>query len=155
MSEQHNNSDCSTSIAESGNQLLQTVQSFSWIVLAVLLVGSWIFYGQTLAISILIGGLLANVSFVLLRRDVRHFMDTFSAAGGAWKEVKRLEKVKFFAKFYGRLAVLAAILYLLATRIEVDLIGIAIGLSTIMFSVIAVVLSKGGKLYTQEQIKGA
>lgn len=142
-------------VAAAGSKLLKTVQNFNWMLLTALVAGAWFLYGQTLAVSILIGGLLANVSFFLLRRDIKHFMDTFSKAGGNWKEVKKLEKIKFFLKFYGRLAVLALILFLLVTQISINLIGLVIGLSTIMFSVIVIVLSKGSTLYSAEHLKGA
>jgi hypothetical protein len=69
--------------------------------------------------------------------------------------VKSLEKVKFFLKFYGRLAVLALVLYVLITRVSIDVIGLVIGLSTIMLSVIIVVLSKGSLLLSAQRFKGA
>ena len=108
-----------------------------------------------MARSVLIGGILANTSFFLLRRDINQFMDNFSQAGMHWTAVKKLEKVRFFVKFYGRLAVLALILYVLITQVTIDVIGLVIGLSSIMCSVVVVVLSKGSKLYSVQRIQGA
>jgi len=141
--------------AETGSSLLRHVQRFNWMLLAVLTVGSWYIFSGTLAQSILIGGLLASVSFFMLRRDVDLFLTNFSQAGMNWRAVKKLEKIKFFLKFYGRLTVLAVVMYLLITRVSIDIIGLVIGLSTIMCSVVIVVLSKGSMLLSTQRFKGA
>ena len=135
--------------------MLGHVQRFNWVLLAVLTAGAFYVFTWKVAQSVLIGGLLANVSFFMLRQDISRFMANFSQAGMNWKAVKQLEKVKFFLKFYGRLIVLAVILYLLITRISVDVIGLVIGLSTIMLSVVIVVLSKGSMLLSTQRFKGA
>ncbi|MCL7486781.1 MAG: ATP synthase subunit I [Desulfobulbaceae bacterium] len=147
--------DCANMAAEAGSTLLRHVQRFNWMLLAVLTAGSWYIFSVTLAQSILIGGLLASVSFFMLRRDVDLFMVNFSQAGMNWRAVKKLEKIKFFLKFYGRLAVLAVVMYLLITRVSIDIVGLVIGLSTIMLSVVIVVLSKGSMLLSTQRFKGA
>lgn len=141
--------------ADAGTALLASVQRFNWLLLAVLIGGGWYMFSWPVAKSVLIGGLLANVSFYLLRRDINRFMDNFSQAGMNWKAVKQIEKVSFFLKFYGRLAILAVILYLLVSRVTVDVVGLVVGLSTIMLSVVVVVLSKGSALYSAQHLKGA
>ena len=140
---------------ESGDTLLKNVLQFNWFLLALLIAGSWYMYSWPMAQSVLVGGILVNVSFYMLRRDINQFMAAFSQAGLNWKAVKQLEKVKFFLKFYGRLAVLAIVLFLLISRVTVDVVGLVIGLSTIMFSVIVVVLSKGSTLLSTQRFKGA
>ena len=141
--------------AEAGSLLLSSVQRFNWVLMAVLVVGSWYMFSRTLAQSVLVGGLLASVSFFMLRRDIDSFMTNFSQAGMSWKAVEKLEKIKFFLKFYGRLATLAVVLYALVTWISIDVIGLVVGLSTIMLSVIIVVLSKGSMLLSTQGLKGA
>lgn len=141
--------------AEAGTRLLAYIQRFNWILLAALIAGTWYIFSWPQAQSVLIGGLLANVSFLLLRRDIAIFMDNFSQAGMSWQAVRKLEKIKFFVKFYGRLAILALVLYLLITRVSIDVIGLVVGLSTIMFSIIVVVISKGSMLYSAQRFKGA
>ena len=144
-----------TRAAAAGTELLAQVQRFNWLLLGVLVAGSWYLASWHVAQSVLIGGILANGSFFLLRRDINQFMDNFSQAGMNWTAVKKIEKVRFFLKFYGRLAVLAVILYLLITRISIDVIGLVIGLSSVMCSVVVVVLGKGSMLYSVQRIKGA
>lgn len=141
--------------ADTGVSLLNSVQRFNWLLTAVMIAGSWYMFSWTLAQSVLIGGLLASVSFFMLRRDIDLFMDNFSKAGMNWRAVKKLEKIKFFLKFYGRLTVLAVILYLLVTWVKINVIGLVIGLSTIMLSVVVVVLSKGSSLLSAQRLKGA
>jgi len=140
---------------EAGSRLLAYIQRFNWILLAVLFAGAWYIFSWPKAQSVLIGGLLANASFFLLRRDIVIFMDNFSQAGMSFKAVKKLEKIKFFVKFYGRLALLALVLYLLITRISIDVIAMLVGLSTIMFSIIVVIIGKGSTLYSAQRFKGA
>ena len=82
--------------AEAGASLLSYVQRFNWIMLAVLTAGSWYLFSRTVAQSVLVGGLLANGSFFMLRRDVSRFIGNFSKAGMNWQAVKKLEKIKFF-----------------------------------------------------------
>jgi len=142
-------------MAETGMLLLRSVQQFNWVLIAVLFAGSWYILNWQVAQSVFIGGLLANISFFLMRRDVNIFMTNFSDAGMHWKAVKRLEKIKFFLKFYGRLTALGVILYALVKYLTIDMIGLVIGLSTIMISVIVVVLSRGRMLYSVQRYKGA
>lgn len=141
--------------AESGTTLLNYVQRFNWLLLAVLIAGSWYMFSRTMAQSVLVGGLLASISFFMLRRDVDLFLTNFSQAGMNWRAVKKLEKIKFFLKFYGRLTALAFILYLLITWMSIDVIGLVIGISSIMLSVVIVVLSKGSMLLSTQRFKGA
>lgn len=135
--------------------LLRSIQLFSLVLLAVLISGCWYFVSTELALSVFWGGVLANGSFILLRRDITRFMDDFVRAGENWKAARRMVKARLFLNFYARLAVLGVILYLLSTKGQINMIGLAVGLSTIMISVIAIVLSKGSMLYSTQRFKGA
>ncbi|HDL98102.1 MAG TPA: ATP synthase subunit I [Desulfobacteraceae bacterium] len=135
--------------------LLRYVQHFNWLLLAVLTAGSWSFSSWLVAQSVLFGGLLANGSFFLLRRDIQHLITNVSEQGQAGNPVTKQEKIKFFLKFYGRLIALVAVLFLLFTCFTINTVGLLIGLSTVMLSVIIVVLSKGRMLYSVQGLKGA
>lgn len=137
-----------------GNLLLKYIMQFSLLLLAVFVgiggfVVSWAF-----AQSIFVGGVLANGSFYLLKKDIEQLIARVSAAGGSLRAVKRIEKIRFFLKFYARLIVLGLLLFILATKINIDMIGLVIGLSTVMLSVIVVVLSKGRTIYSVQSVKG-
>ena len=129
--------------AEAGSALLSYVQYFNLVLLVVLIAGAWYLESWVFAQSVLIGGVLTSLSFFMLRRDIDRFMARFSQAGMNWQAVGKMEKIKFFLKFYGRLMALAFVLYLLVSLVSIDVIGLVVGLSSIMLSVIIVVLSKG------------
>ena len=152
---QQDTTDQVDSAAEAEFSVLSAVQRFNWVLLTVLIAGSWYMFSRTQAQSVLIGGLLASVSFFMLRRDIDLFMTNFSQAGMNWRAVKKVEKIKFFLKFYGRLTALAFVLLLLVTWVSIDVIGLVIGLSTIMLSVVIVVLGKGSMLLSTQRFKGA
>lgn len=155
MSKPEQESNIDGQMVEDGILLLRAVQRFNLILLAILVGASWLFHTWSFAQSVLIGGVLVNASHFMLRRDIREFIDNFSRSGANWKAVRRFEKIKFFLKFYARLLALAAVLYFLITKFTIDVIGLVVGLSTIMFSVIVVVLSKGSVLYSAQRYKGA
>ena len=73
--------------AEAGTELLAHVQRFNWILLALIIGGSWSAFSWPLAKSVLIGGLLANASFFLLRRgdgDAVAHAEVFFTGGGSF-----------------------------------------------------------------------
>ncbi len=132
--------------------LLRYVQRFNAIVLAILVAGGWYFFSWQLARSILIGGAVATGSFLLLQRDIKQFMSAFEGVDLHWQAVKRIEKIKFFVRFYGRLTVLGLLIFLIITRIEIDILGLLVGLSTIMLSVIVVVLAKAKTIFSVKEV---
>ena len=141
--------------AEAGVAMLHMVQQFNLVMVAVFTAGSWYIIDWTLAQSVLIGGVLATGSFFLLKRDIEQLIDRVATAGEQAKGVKKLEKVRFFLKFYGRLTVLGLLLYVLTTKIHINMIGLVIGLSTVMLSVFIVVLARGRMVFSAQSFKGA
>ncbi len=53
---------------------LKKIVLYSWILLAVMLIGSWMIFSLEAAGSVLAGGLLANISFILLKRDLTRLL---------------------------------------------------------------------------------
>jgi hypothetical protein len=104
---------------------LLTVQMSNWLLLLVLVAGSWIFTTPFVAKGVLAGGLIANVSFIILKRDLSKIM-----AGPI-----HIAKVRFFLRYYVRLAVLAVILFLLVKYRAVHVVGLVTGLSTVVLSI--------------------
>jgi NAD(P)H-dependent flavin oxidoreductase YrpB (nitropropane dioxygenase family) len=134
--------------AEAGVALLQMIQLFNLFMVVVFTAGSWYIIDWTLAQSVLIGGILASGSFFLLKRDIEQLIDRVASAGDQAKGVKKMEKVRFFLKFYARLTVLGLLLYVLTTKISINMIGLVIGLSTVMLSVVIVVLARGRMIFS-------
>ncbi len=139
---------------DSGVVILRMVQQFNLVIIAVFTVGSWYIIDWNLAQSVLIGGVLASISFFLLKRDAEQLIDQV-AAGSRVQGVKGLAKSSFILKFNGRLIVLGLLLYVLTTKININIIGLVIGLSTVMLSVIIVVLTRGRMVFSGQSFKGA
>lgn len=139
---------------DSGVIILRMVQQFNLVIIAVFTVGSWYIIDWNLAQSVLIGGVLASISFFLLKRDAEQLIDQVADAGQAMS-LKGLARSSFILKFNGRLVVLGLLLYVLTTKININIIGLVIGLSTVMLSVIIVVLTRGRMVLSAQSFKGA
>lgn len=104
---------------------LGRVQRLNWILLAVFTVAAWWLFTLKIAEGVLIGSLIANISFLVLKRDLIKI----------FQGPVQLAKVRFFIKYYLRLFVLAAVLYLLVRYYQVHVVGLLTGLSTVVLSI--------------------
>jgi len=136
-------------------RMLQQVHLYNAVLLILMFIGAWYIFSWSSAVSVMIGGLIASASFALLSRDIRKVMDSVASSGTNPNSVKRLAKVRLLFNFYLRLGVIALILYALNTRMPIQMIGLAVGLSSVMLSVIIVVLGKRNMDYSAQQFKGA
>jgi hypothetical protein len=113
-----------------------------WLLL-VLAAAGWYFHSLAFACSVLIGGVLANGSFWLLKNDIQRIMQRVADAEGLENAAFTFEKTRFFLRFYARLVVLGLVLFVLASRVTINVIGLTLGLTTVMFSVVIIGLSTG------------
>ena len=138
-------------MAGSETEILHRVHLYNTALLGLISAGAWYVFSWPLAVSVLIGGLIASASFVLLSRDIRKVMDSVAQAGDKANSIKRIAKVRLLFNFYLRLGVIGLILYVLNARMPIHMIG----LSTVMLSIVIVGLSKGSLLYSAQRFKGA
>lgn len=111
--------------------------------------GGYLLWGPLFARSVLVGSLLVNGSFWMLKRDAEQVLGRVATSSPDMvRTVQRLERVRFVFKFYAKLIILGLLLYAVSTRMQLNMIGVALGLSTVMLSVIGVVVSGGRKLYS-------
>ncbi len=131
------------------NRILRSIQRVS-LLLTVIFVGAGFFiWGTLFAQSVLVGSLLVNGSFWMLKRDAEQILGRVATSNPDMvRTVQRLERVRFVFKFYAKLIILGLLLYAVSTRMQLNMIGVALGLSTVMLSVIGVVVSGGRKLYS-------
>jgi len=131
------------------NRILRSIQRVS-LLLTVIFVGVGFFiWGTLFAQSVLVGSLLVNGSFWMLKRDAEQILGRVATSNPDMvRTVQRLERVRFVFKFYAKLVILGLLLYAVSTRVQLNMIGVALGLSTVMLSVIGVVVSGGRKLYS-------
>jgi len=116
---------------------LGQVQILNWLLLTAMAVAAWGLFSRRCAIGLLAGGVVANVSFVVLRRDLsRIFRGSLQVA-----------KARYFFSYGIRFAVLAVILYGLIRHGGVHLFGLLVGLSTVVLSIVLVAAGEAKKLY--------
>jgi hypothetical protein len=104
---------------------LTGLQICSWLLLAAMTATGWWFFSLPFAKGVLVGGGLANLSFLLLKRDLEGVL------AGPLQAVKG----RFFIKYYSRLAALCLVLFVLVRYRAVPVVGLLVGLSTILLSI--------------------
>ncbi len=122
---------------------VRAVLAYSLVLAAAMTAIGWGVYGGVFARSVLLGSMLVNTSFLLLKTDIQRLTRRIGDAGDDRQgTVIRAETLRFFVNFFARLCVLALVLFVLATRVEVDVIGLTLGLATVMGGVVLVGLAR-------------
>lgn len=116
---------------------LHQLQRLNWVILVFLALAALLLVSAPAAQGVVVGGLVANLSFYFLKKDLLHIM----------QGPLNFAKVRFFIKYYARLTVLAAILFLLIKNRSVHLFGLLAGLSTVVLSIWLLVAGAAGRLY--------
>lgn len=125
----------SGSPASSGEMSLGKVMVWSWLLLGVLTGLAWLGYSDFHARSVFIGGAIANVSFLFLKRDLLRLL------AGPLEAVKPL----FFMRYYLRLSVVVGVLFLLVRYQLVHIPALLVGLSTVLLGIgLAVMVAAKG-----------
>lgn len=116
---------------------LRKMQVLSWVCLLVLCAGSWIFLSWDFAWAVAIGGVISIVSFMLSHQDVARFMESLNSSdeGQGEKKALKLGKSQYIIKFWLRLAVIGLVLLILIKSGKVNIFGLLVGLSTVVFSI--------------------
>ncbi|MCI5165447.1 MAG: ATP synthase subunit I [Candidatus Electrothrix sp. GM3_4] len=129
--------------------LLHMVERFNLILLALLTAGSWCLVDWPFAQSVLVGGVLSSGSFFWMKRTAMRFAHHAATQGDGAQVNSKSFSTGFAVKFYTRLFVLAFLLLLLNTQFSMNAIGLIIGLSTVILSVITVVLFRGRMIFQE------
>ena len=97
----------------------------NWLLLIAMTAAGTFFISPYFAKGLFIGGLIANISFILLKKDItRVLTGPLNAAKG-----------RFLIKYYARLTVLTLILFFLVRYKSIHLVGLLVGLSTVVISI--------------------
>ncbi len=107
---------------------LQEIKTFNWIILFILGALSGIFMTVQFTLGVILGGLMIIANFSLLHHTMR---SAFSDQG-----VMKGKKMALIAKFYFRLAIMGLIIYILITNGWVNPLGLAVGLSIVVLSIL-------------------
>ena len=105
------------------------LKRINWAVLLVLSSISYFVMDRSQTAGVILGGLIIIVNFGILQHTIRR---AFSSDGAT-----RRSKMSIIAKYYLRILALGAIIYCLITRGLVDPVGLAVGLSTVMLSIVS------------------
>jgi hypothetical protein len=97
----------------------------NWLLLAAMTAAGGLFVSPAFGQGVFIGGLITNISFILLKRDITRVLSgPLNAAKG-----------RFLIKYYIRLTLLALLLFFLVKYKSIHLIGLLVGLSTVVISI--------------------
>lgn len=118
-----------------GEVSLSKVMVWSWLLLGLLTGLAWLGYSGFHARSVFIGGAIANLSFLFLKRDLLKLL------AGPLEAVKPL----FFMRYYLRLFVVVGVLFLLVRYRLVHTFALLVGLSTVLLGIgLAVMVAAKG-----------
>ena len=107
---------------------LQDIKTFNWVILFILAAVSGIFMKAQFTLGVILGGLIIIANFSLLHHTMRKaFSD---------QTIMKSKKMALIAKFYFRLAIMGLILYILITQAWVNPLGLAVGLSIVVLSIL-------------------
>jgi len=106
----------------------KNLSRLNWATLFLLSLLSYFFMNHSLTLGIILGGLVMIANFGLFQHTIRRAF----AADGAMKA----KRISVIVKYYLRLSALGVIIYALISFHGIDPIGLAIGFSTVVISII-------------------
>jgi hypothetical protein len=126
---------------------LRKIQVLSWVCLLVLCAGSWFFYSWEFARAVAVGGVISIVSFMLTHQDVARFMKSLDSSeeGQGEKKALKVGKSRYIIKFWLRLAIIGLILLMLIKSGKVNIFGLLVGLSTVVFTITLTTVGAAGR----------
>jgi hypothetical protein len=122
---------------------LQKMQSACWIVLAGLTLGSFFLVSTSFAWSVLAGGVVSNLIFLISQKYIKGFVEyiTSSPAPEDKKAKAKQGQKGYLLKFWLRIAIIGIVLFLLIRSGAVNIFGLILGLSTVVFAITFVCLN--------------
>ncbi len=128
---------------------LQKMQAVSWTLLAVLTLGSVVLVSVWFAWSVFAGGLVSIGSFWLSNKDVMRLIDSISAQPGLEERKAKAQQGQkgYLLKFWLRIVLIGVVLLLLIKGKAVNIFGLILGLSTVVFAIIFISLDMVRRYY--------
>ena len=126
------------------DRLSKIIGKYNWAILLILGLASFFLMRPAFTLGVILGGLIIIANFGLLQHTIRSAF----APGGAVKT----KKISIIAKYYFRLAIMGIIIYILVTSGWVDPIGLVIGLSIVVFSIVLMGVRAAWKISSGEAL---
>ena len=120
------------------------LRMLNWLVLLCFSLASYFSMGPFWTTGVLMGGLIAIVNFTVLQHTVR---SAFSPEG-----IHQGARFSIVGKYYLRLLALGVILYVLIAKEWIDPLGLAVGLSTVVLSIVGLGIGLALRIRTKEAI---
>lgn len=125
------------------SQIYRELNTLSWVILLILSSASYFFMSHSTTLGIILGGGIIIVNFGFLQATIRKAFQK--------EELAKTRKALLIVKSFFRIFLLGVIIYLLITRGLVDPVGLTVGLSVVVFSIV----SFGIRNACKSGIKGA
>jgi hypothetical protein len=123
------------------------MKNTSWIVLAVLSLAGWLWFGREFAIGILVGGFLAVLNFHFMAYILTSTLNRQWGSQEEWQTTGR-QAVSFMTlKYVLRFTVLAVIIFFLVTTGWVNIFGLVVGLSTVVLTLMVLGFLESRKIF--------
>ncbi|MBL7224947.1 MAG: ATP synthase subunit I [Desulfobacteraceae bacterium] len=126
------------------DKLLRQIKTNNWIFLLILGSLSSVFMSATFTLGVILGGLIIIANFSVLHHTIRSAFSDQGAMLG--------KKISLIAKFYFRLAIMGLIIYILITNGWVNPLGLTVGLSIVIFSILNFGIRTAWKTSSREAI---
>ena len=111
-------------------ELYKELKAINWLILVILSCISFFVMSPRFTTGVILGGLITIANFNVLQHTVH---GAFSLEGGVARA-----KVGIIVKYYLRLLGLGVILYLLIVNGGINPVGLGVGLSTVVLSILAI-----------------
>lgn len=108
--------------------IYKDLSRLNWSILLLVSLISYFFMDHSLTLGIILGGLVTIANFGLFQQTICR---AFAPEGGI-----RAKRISIIVKYYLRLSALGLIIYMLISFNWINPIGLAIGLSTVVISII-------------------
>lgn len=126
------------------NRVYADLRKRNWTVLLLLSAASLFLWSDSFTMGVILGGFIIMANFRILQSTIRR---AFSLEG-----VLTAGKFSVVIKYYLRLLAMGVIIYLVISNEWVDPIGLAIGLSTIVISIVSFGIGRAWRMYAGEAI---
>ena len=119
------------------DQTYESLKRRNWFILLILASISYFLMSHSMTLGIILGGFIIIVNFSFLQSTIRK---SFPPDGSL-----KTKKFPLMIKSFFRLLILSVIIYVLITRGWVNPIGLTIGLSIVVLSIVSYGISKAKK----------
>ena len=125
-------------------KLHSILRMVNWLVLLALSSAGYFIMSPFWTAGVILGGLIAIANFNVLQHTIRGAFSTEGIHQGA--------RFSIVGKYYLRLLVLGVIIYFLVTRGWIDPVGLVVGLSTVLLSIVGLGIGLALGTRTREAI---